>query len=351
MALRAFLGGREWIECAHAAKTAVAGGIRPECAQTRWGRSGSAERAQKMGKGQIMGIFRAGDAPKWRNAALGGAALVAFGALAGCEGMQGGGLFKAKAKSESTSVSGDASSVQLVERDVEAPEVFQVTDKGLWDGRPSLGGVWVAHPDVTDPERVIIRNTANSKFVIGALFRRERANPGPAFQVSSDAAAALGMLAGAPAQMNVTALRREEAPAAVADSEDGSQTLTPGTIETSSLDPVEGAAAAAIDAADVVTPPAANVPQPEKVAVATPVKSSLGRPYLQIGIFSVEENAENTATAMRQAGMVPTVRKDGSQGKTFWRVIVGPAANESERAALLKKIKGIGFDDAYAVSN
>jgi hypothetical protein len=34
----------------------------------------------------------------------------------------------------------------LAERDVEAPEVFDVTDAGLWDGRPSLGGVWVAHP-------------------------------------------------------------------------------------------------------------------------------------------------------------------------------------------------------------
>ena len=49
--------------------------------------------------------------------------------------------------------------------------------------------------------------------------------------------------------------------------------------------------------------------------------------------------------------MVPTVLEQSSKGKTFWRVIVGPASTESERAALLKKIQGIGFDDAYAVSN
>lgn len=79
--------------------------------------------------------------------------------------------------------------------------------------------------------------------------------------------------------------------------------------------------------------------------------SKLSKPYLQIGIFSVEDNANNTATAMRQAGMVPTVLEQSSKGKTFWRVIVGPASTESERAALLKKIQGIGFDDAYAVSN
>ena len=59
----------------------------------------------------------------------------------------------------------------------------------------------------------------------------------------------------------------------------------------------------------------------------------------------------NTATAMRQAGMVPTVKEQSSQGKTFWRVIVGPAANASERGVLLKKIKGIGFEDAYPVTN
>src|SRR5690606_15089456 len=69
-------------------------------------------------------------------------------------------------------------STRLVDRDVEAPNVFQVTEEALWDGRPSLGGVWVASPDARDPERVIMRNPANGKFVIGALFRRERDNPG-----------------------------------------------------------------------------------------------------------------------------------------------------------------------------
>ncbi|MEI2707315.1 MAG: hypothetical protein V9E89_19220 [Ilumatobacteraceae bacterium] len=99
-----------------------------------------------------------------------------------------------------------------MDRDVEAPNVFQVTEEALWDGRPSLGGVWVASPDTKDPERVIMRNPANGKFVIGALFRRERDNPGPKLQISSDAAAALGMLAGAPAKLSITALRREETP-------------------------------------------------------------------------------------------------------------------------------------------
>lgn len=260
-----------------------------------------------------------------------------------------------------------SSSVKLVERDVEAPDVFQVTDMGLWDGRPSLGGVWVAHPDVKEPERVIIRNTSNSNFVIGALFRRERETPGPALQVSSDAAAALGMLAGAPTQLNVTALRREETPVAPEPDEEAATEPLAETqdIEETALDPVAGAAAAieaseateATEAAEATEAKAqtaaASAPAPVETPEPRPAPraSSLEKPFIQVGIFSIEENAQNTATAMRQAGMVPTVLEQSSQGKAFWRVIVGPVTSASERGTVLKKIQGIGFADAYPVTN
>ncbi|WP_238368824.1 SPOR domain-containing protein [Mesobacterium pallidum] len=287
----------------------------------------------------------------WRLRA--GIALVGALALAGCE--EGGefNLFQ-KRDAGTETAGGDSQSTRLVERDVEAPDVFQVTEAGLWDGRPSLGGVWVAYPDVTDPERVIIRNTANGKFVIGALFRRERESTGPRLQVSSDAAAALGMLAGKPNNLNVTALRREEVEQAPdpAEAETTETVAAPAAIASAALDPVDPAAtaAAAIDAAPepaAVTPVAAPAPKP----AATPKASSLDKPYLQIGIFSVEQNANDTAESMRQNGMVPTVKKSSSSGKTFWRVLVGPAQSSGERTTLLNKIKGMGFTDAYAVSN
>jgi cell division septation protein DedD len=232
-------------------------------------------------------------------------------------------------------------SVQLVERDVEAPEVFQVSESGLWDGRPSLGGVWVAHPDVSEPERVIIRNTENGTFVIGALFRRERENPGPALQVSSDAAAALDMLAGAPAMLNVTALRREEAAAPTATEATGDLAVEPiaeaPEISATSLDPIEGAAAA-IEAAETATP------------APTPAASSpLDRPYIQLGIFSVEANARNTATSMSDRGIPAQVVAEQGGERPYWRVIVGPAASSAERDRLLNEVKSAGFADAYFV--
>jgi cell division septation protein DedD len=244
-----------------------------------------------------------------------------------------------KNKPQGDAGSGSTRSVKLIERDVEAPDVFQVTEAGLWDGRPSLGGVWVAHPDVIEPERVIIRNTTNDKFVIGALFRRERENPGPRLQVSSDAATALGVLAGKPVQLNVTALRREqveETPPAP-EPKPEAKPATDDKIEEKPLDPIQSAEKA-VEKAEAEAKPAPK-----------PSNPGLEKPYVQIGIFSVEANAKSAAKTMKSAGLKAQVKKQTSKGKTFWRVIVGPAKTAAERTANLKKIKAKGFGDAYAV--
>ena len=275
-------------------------------------------------------------------------------ALAGCVGSgSGGGLFGGK--SDDGSAAAQATSTRIVDRDVEAPEVFQTTDQALWDGRPSLGGVWVASPDTKDPERVIIRNKANGKFVIGALFRRENLNPGPKLQISSDAAAALGILAGAPTQINVTALRRDQAevaPDATKPILDSSE-----SVQTAAIDPVAGAAAAidraeAKKTADPIAPvvtsapldapapkPAAKPPAAKPAPAAAPKVASGST--IQIGIFSVEANAKRAAEALKKAGLSADVHKEESKGKALWSVTT------KGDAAALTKVKGLGFPDAY----
>jgi cell division septation protein DedD len=221
--------------------------------------------------------------------------------------------------------------------DVEAPEIFGVTDTGLWDGRPSLGGVWVAFPDVPEPERVIIRNTANGSSVIGALFRRERDNPGPRFQISSDAAEALNILAGEPTQINVVALTRDVAPAPAPDAE--------------TVDPTTAIAAAAIAEAELDEDTTDTAAAPPSPAPALAASSTLARPYIQIGIFNVAANAEATEAQMRAAGLAADTTTQESQGKTFYRVIVGPAPTETARDAALDTVRSLGFADAYFVTN
>ena len=103
------------------------------------------------------------------------------------------------------------------------------------------------------------------------------------------------------------------------------------------------------DLAPATVETAAPAPKP----AAAPVRkaSGLAKPFIQIGIFSVKSNADNTATSLRGIGILPSVIKGDSQGKDFWRVIVGPAGSSSERATLLKKVKQLGFNDAYFVTN
>ncbi|EKE72780.1 SPOR domain-containing protein [Celeribacter baekdonensis] len=263
-------------------------------------------------------------------------------ALAACQDGQ---SFFESLKAPANGPAPASTSTKLVERDVEAPDVFQVTDKGLWDGRPSLGGVWVAHAKVTDPERVIIRNTENGKFVIGALFKREVTSPGPGVQVSSDAADALGMLAGSPAELNITALRREE----VAPEPETVATIAEAeAIAAAPLDDPIADVAATLDAIDAPVPaPVATAKPPAPKAAAT----TMDKPYLQIGIFSVEANAERTVQMLASQGLVATVKPGDSNGKSFWRVVVGPASSASERDALLEKVKKAGFTDAYSVTH
>jgi hypothetical protein len=82
--------------------------------------------------------------------------IVFLGFISGC------GEFVSAIKDENpteTGVTGNSQKeVNLVSENlVEAPDIFKVVDMALWDGRPTFGGIWVAHPDVIEPESVLIR--------------------------------------------------------------------------------------------------------------------------------------------------------------------------------------------------
>ena len=243
--------------------------------------------------------------------------------LVGCAGLDLG---------QDTSNDAPSNVTNLVERDLEAPDVVNISEAGLWDGRPSLGGIWVAHPDAKDPEKVIIRNPQNGKFVIGALFGREREFSGPSLQLSSDAADALGILAKQPTNVSVVALRSRTVPEETPEAE-----MVETQVIEESLDPIQKNAETAIASSDTPTP--------------TPKPSSLIKPYLQIGIFGVEANARGSVSSMNTKGLSASMSKLTMNNKPFWRVIVGPAATTTEMTAMRKTVTDAGFADAYAVKN
>ena len=214
-------------------------------------------------------------------------------------------------------------------REIEAPEVFQTTDSALWDGRPSLGGIWVASPDVVDPERVVMFNPATGKSVNGALFRRERENPGPKLQVSSDAAEALGMLAGQPTEIRVTALRKpaeaappvaEAAPAvaeaAPADGDAAPVDAATATADAASADPATSetaALAAAALAATGAAPDAAAAAVEGATEAAVPEAPKRKTWKERRAEAKARREAEKAAKAAAEAAAAGTPPAEGTE--------------------------------------
>lgn len=353
-------------------------------------------------------------------------------ALAGCDEAM---MPLATDKSVSDEASFAAEGVTRTEvRDVERPDIFSASEEGLWDGRPSLGGIWVAHPDVAEPARVLITNTSNGQTVAGALFRRERNNPGPRIQVSSDAAAELGILAGQPTDMALVVVVQEEIeievappPVAISDEVPNEQLAAPEVpeaeagipvaavsadvaddivdaavdvdaapkrgfwqrfrdsvrtdpaalepepaievvetiaivdpaeaqapvpeVQTATLDPIATVAAAAIDEAEEVEVAAIEVAsEPEPMAAPAAAAENSGplrNPIIQVGLFSVEENANATTESLRSEGIIPTVDRIDRGDVTLWRVLVGPMTTKEDQSTMFERIKELGYRDAF----
>ena len=300
-----------------------------------------------------------------RNGNAGRAALLLV-CLGACQPTGAGGPFgKLLGNAPGAKTDTVAAGVGEVEQiDVEAPEVYSLSAQGLWDGRPSLGGVWVAHPEVKSPERVVIR-TAGGRSVNGALFRRERQSAGPAFQLSSEAATALGIPPGTAADLQVVALRTEARvtappppsdadPAAPATDAPGAA-VAAGTVTATPLDPAVTAAVAATATTAPLAPSAITAPKPpapkppSDATVVAP--GAIDAPYVQVGFFAEEEGAEAAAARLKAAGIETRVALAESGTRRLWRVVAGPAETAAARDDLITAIRAQGYDRPVPVGN
>ena len=254
--------------------------------------------------------------------------------------------------------------LELEERDVEAPSVFDVTDRAIWDGRPSFGGVWAAYPGNIQPERVRIVNLDNNKSVVGALFRREADNPGPPIELSSDAASALGATPGQPQNVRITALRREPVEVTPPNVAETSEPVAPqGVIREVPLDGVETTAVTTMTdpaeplatAAEGAVAAAKRRPTPGAAAstagvVAATPAGGLANPFVQVGTFASAANAAGLQSILTKNSVPALVREMGTNsGKTLYRVLAGPASSEAELRDISDRVSSLGFTDAFPV--
>ncbi|MEM6308322.1 MAG: SPOR domain-containing protein, partial [Pseudomonadota bacterium] len=151
---------------------------------------------------------------------------------------------------------------------------------------------------------------------------------------------ALGMFPNTPAPLVVTALKR--APVAAAGQPAVATTAAPAPVGAPAPLGAPGAAAPA---------PVGVGPAPVAAAAPVPGASSLAKPFVQVGIFSVRANADAAVRNLQNRGVGAELRPMTAGDKSFWRVLAGPATSTADRDRILTQARAQGFADAYAVRN
>ena len=159
------------------------------------------------------------------------------------------------------------------------------------------------------PERVLIKNISNGKSVVGAIFQQTKKIETETAVISSDAARALGISKNNETKVQIIAVRVAE-----------------GSSQTPEI--------ASSDSANNAT-----------------IETKLSKPFIQVGIFGIQNNANKTKDQMGQLNLPVNIFDFQIKGKPYWRVVAGPAETSDSRKNMLKLIKSAGFKDAYFVSN
>ena len=191
----------------------------------------------------------------------------------------------------------------------EKPEILDISASVIWDGDQTLGGNWISHPDTTNPERVLIKNISNGKSIVGAVFQQTKKMKTGSALISSDAAKALDIAQNEKTKVQIVAVRAPE-----------------------SSDPP-------------------RVISESKTANNASLEIIASKPFIQVGIFGVQNNAKKTKDQMLNLNLPVNILDFQIKEKPYWRVVVGPASTSDSRKNMLKAIKSAGFTDAYYVSN
>lgn len=189
------------------------------------------------------------------------------------------------------------------------PKILDISTSVIWDGNETLGGNWVSHPDISKPKRVLIKNNSNGQSVVGAVFQQTKTVNKSSAKISSDAAKALGIVKNKESKVQIVAI----------------------SVIENSKDNADGT--------------------PENIKDTKNIEPKLKKPFVQVGIFGVQNNADKTQERMDQLGLSVNTFEFEIKGKSYWRVVAGPAHSLDSQTSMLKVIKSAGFTDAYFVSN
>jgi rare lipoprotein A len=250
---------------------------------------------------------------------------------------------------------------------------------GEFHGRRTANGevfdanaLTAAHPTLPMPVNVQVTNLENGKSIVLRVNDRGPFKRGRIIDVSQRAAQLLGFYGKGVAKVRVTYLARADEPggAPIHTTTATAVAAAPtAAVQVASLDPVAAAPASA-----PATTPAAPAPQPESSPESSDVPSpspekldvkfqanadeppvvttvpvpAVSHIYVQLGAFSIKENAERLKSRLSAAGNL-TISAIDRKGQTLYRVRVGPFDDVSAADSELAQLTGTGSSDAKIV--
>ena len=99
-----------------------------------------------------------------------------------------------------------------------------------------------------------------------------------------------------------------------------------------------------------LAPAEASPPKEVETADTRPASAAtIDQPYIQMGLFSVAENATKLVARLKSRGIPAITKTTVSGGTTYSRVLAGPFTDAAARDEAQKVIRAMGLRDAVPV--
>jgi cell division septation protein DedD len=229
--------------------------------------------------------------------------------------------------------------------------LFFAEAQTLWDGLPSMGGVWAAHPGIGRSMVVEAVNLDTGRSMRLPALRLNQRPGRPVIQLSAEAALALGMAPGRLTMVRLTGLRAKPASPApgavetfVIAAPAPAPAIRPDIAATAATGVVPPADAPPRDAGTLAALSPGNAPTPaQRPATRVAMVPSSAAPYVQVGAFSQPSNAGTAAALLRARGLTVVQIPAGRLS----RVLLGPFDDMFAARRARDLAVQIGFADAY----
>jgi cell division protein FtsN len=112
----------------------------------------------------------------------------------------------------------------------------------------------------------------------------------------------------------------------------------------------KGTARVQIEALRPGDPELAGARQPQTVKSEEPPSlAAVGgtKIYVQVGAFGDSANAARMEKQLRQQGFSPVVRSNAVNGRTIYRVRIGPLRNDAAFDATMTRLRELHYADAH----